>query len=285
MDWISKLERKLGRFAIPNLMLYIIVLYGTGFILNLVNAKFYYTYLALDAGAILRGQVWRIVTFLIQPPDNSIIFIIFLLYLCYMIGRSLEAAWGAFRFNLYFFSGVLFHVIAVIIVYLIFGINLPVGTYYLSLSLYFPFAVLYPNVEFLLFFAIPVKVKYLAWINAAYFAYDILQVFLPNSNGDEAKALAAAVSILNFLLFYFSSRNFKAHSPSQVRRKKKFKNDMKQARVNYEQRGTDNGARHRCVVCGKTELDDPHREFRFCSKCNGNFEYCQDHLFTHEHRK
>jgi len=242
MDWISKLERKLGRFAIPNLMLYIIILYGVGFVLELANPDFYYTYLALDAGAILHGQVWRIVTFLIQPPDGSIIFIAFILYLYYMIGRSLEATWGAFRFNLYFFSGVLFHVIAVILVYLIFDINLLVGTSYLNLSLYFAFAALFPNMEFLLFFVLPVKVKYLAWISGAYFAYTILQAFLPAYGGGvngfyyKAHALAAAVSLLNFLLFFFSSRNFRAHSPGQMRRKQKFQKDMQQARVNYDQR-------------------------------------------------
>ncbi|MGL6202208.1 MAG: rhomboid family intramembrane serine protease [Lachnospiraceae bacterium] len=285
MDWITKLERKLGRFAIPNLMLYIIILYGVGFVLSYMSPGFYENYLALNAGAILRGQVWRIVTFLIQPPDGSVILIAFVLYLYYMIGNSLEAAWGAFRFNLYFFSGVLFHVIAVILVYLIFHGNLQVDTSYLNLSLFFAFAALYPNTQFLLLFVIPVKVKYLAWINAAFFAYTILQAFLPAYGGVyyQARALAAVVSILNFLLFYFSSRNFKAHAPSQVRRKMKFQNDMKQARVKYEKR-ENGGAIHRCAVCGRTELDDPNLEFRFCSKCKGDFEYCQDHLFTHEHK-
>jgi len=288
MDWISKLERKLGRFAIPNLMMYIIVLYGVGFVLDLLDSGFYYQYLSLDAAAILRGEVWRIVTFLIQPPSNSLIFIIFALYLYYMIGRSLENVWGAFRFNLYFFSGVLFHVIAAIVTYLVLGINLPLGTSYLNLSLYFAFAALYPNVEFLLFMVIPVKVKYLAWINGAYFVYTILQAFLPAYGGSiygvlyKANALAAAVSILNFILFYFSSRNFKPYSPNQVRRRKKFEKDMKQARTNFDKRPGQ--ANHRCAICGRTELDEPNLEFRYCSKCNGNYEYCQDHLFTHEHK-
>jgi len=288
MDWISKLERKLGRFAVPNLMMYIIVLYGVGFVLDLLDPSFYYQYLSLDAAAILRGEVWRIVTFLIQPPSSSLIFIIFALYLYYMIGRSLENAWGAFRFNLYFFSGVLFHVIAAIITYLVLGVNLPLGTSYLNLSLYFAFAALYPNVEFLLFMVIPVKVKYLAWISGAYFAYTILQAFLPAYGGGiygvyyKANALAAAVSVLNFILFYFSSRNFKPYSPNQVRRRKKFEKDMKQARTNFDKRpGQTN---HRCAICGRTELDEPNLEFRYCSKCNGNYEYCQDHLFTHEHK-
>ena len=121
MNWINKLERKFGRCAIHNLMHYIIILYAVGFALNLIAPGFYMEYLSLDASAILHGQIWRIVTFLIQPPDGSPIFIIFALYLYYMIGQNLEAAWGAFRFNLYFFTGVLFHLIAALIVYCLTG--------------------------------------------------------------------------------------------------------------------------------------------------------------------
>ena len=94
MNWLTKLERKFGRYAIPNLMYYIIILYGLGFILELVNPYFYYQYLSLDAAAILSGQVWRIITFIIQPPSSSAIFMIFALYLYYMIGKELERAWG-----------------------------------------------------------------------------------------------------------------------------------------------------------------------------------------------
>lgn len=102
-NWLSKLERKFGRYAIPNLMYYIIILYAAGFVLNILNPEFYYRYLSLNAQAILNGQVWRIVTFIIQPPSSSLVFIVFALYLYYMIGQQLENAWGAFRFNLYFF--------------------------------------------------------------------------------------------------------------------------------------------------------------------------------------
>ena len=111
MNWIQKLERKFGRYAIHNLMYYIIILYGVGFVISLVKPEFYYQYLAMDAGAVMHGQIWRVVTFLMQPPSSSPIFMVFALYLYYMIGQHLEATWGAFRFNLYFFTGVLFHVI------------------------------------------------------------------------------------------------------------------------------------------------------------------------------
>ncbi|MEF9941347.1 MAG: hypothetical protein RSA90_05160 [Lachnospiraceae bacterium] len=288
MNWITKLERKFGRYAIPNLMYYIIVMYGVGVVLNLLMPTFYSQYLCLNAEAILHGQIWRMVTFLMQPPSSSLLFMIFALYLYYMIGKHLEAAWGAFRFNLYFFSGVLFHIIAALLTYLFTGISLPLGTAYINLSLFFAFAALYADVEFLLFFVIPVKVKYLAWFDAAFFGYTILQAFLPAYGGSvyglmyKANALAAFVSILNFLIFYFSSAKFKPYSPKQIKRKKKFQREVQKSRTTGS---TGNGPKHRCAVCGRTELDDPNLEFRFCSKCKGNYEYCQDHLFTHEHRK
>ena len=285
MDWISKLERKFGKYAISNLMFYVSALYGAGFFINLLNPAVYYNFLSLNAEAILHGQIWRIVTFIMQPPSNSALVVVLIIYLYYTIGTQLERAWGAFRFNLYFFSGVLFHVVAAILVYLMTGISLPLGTAYINLSLFFAFAALYPDVQFLLFFIIPVKVKWLAVLDGVYFGYTILQAFLPAYGGSpygifyKANALAAVLSILNFAIYFFNSRQMKAYRPSQVKRRTQF-----QRQVRPENKYP-NGAKHRCAVCGRTELDDPNLEFRYCSKCNGNYEYCQDHLFTHEHVK
>ena len=290
MDWISKLERKYGRYAIPNLITYIIILYGAGFVLNIINPYFYGQYLSLDAAALLRGQIWRAVTFIIDPPSSSVIWIIFALSLYYLIGRQREMTWGAFRFNLYFFSGMLFHVIAALLVYVTTGISLPLSVWYLNMSLFFAFAALYPNVQFLLFFAIPVKVKYLALLDGLYFAYAVLQAFLPAYGGNalfgiyyKANAVGAVVSILNFLFFFLGSRNMRPYSPKQLKRKREFQKNIRKAQRPVQM--YPNGARHRCAVCGRTELDDPNLEFRYCSKCSGNHEYCQDHLFTHTHIK
>ncbi len=284
MSWLDKLERRFGRYAIPHLMNYVIILYAAGFVLYMINPTFYYQYLCLDAGAILHGQIWRIVTFIIEPPSTSILWIIFALLLYYMIGTNLEATWGAFRFNVYFFSGMLLHVIAAMLAYLIFGVTLPLGTSYLNLSLFLVYAALYPDAQFRLYFIIPIKAKWLGILDGAYFAWAVIQAFLPSYGGNpyygymyQANALAAVVSILNFLIFFVTMHRH-TFSPNQRRRRKQFEQNAKRPTMTYA-----NGAKHRCAVCGRTELDDPNLEFRYCSKCKGNYEYCQDHLFTHKH--
>ncbi len=289
MNWLNKLERKFGKYAIPNLMIYIIMLYAAGFLLSLINPSFYYQYLSLNAAAILRGQVWRIFTFIINPPSTSLIFIVFVLYMYYMLGIQLERVWGAFKFNLYFFSGMFFEVVAAILIYLVTGVNLTMDTWYLNMSLFFAFAALYPDLEFLLFMIIPIKAKWLAVVDGLYFLYAIVQAFLPAYGGNvtygiyyRANAVAAVVSILNFLIFFLSTRNTQKYNPKQFARREKFKRETRQARPVNTYAG---GAKHRCAVCGRTELDDSRLEFRYCSKCNGNYEYCQDHLFSHQHVK
>lgn len=288
MNWISRMERRFGRFAIPNLMYYIIILYGIGFVLHYVNPYFYIQYLSLDASAILHGQIWRILTFLIQPPSYNLLYLVIALYFYYMLGNALEQTWGAFRFNLYFFAGVLFHVLAAIVIYLLTGAVYMLNTTYLNLSLFFAFAALYPDMQFLLFFILPVKAKWLAWVDGAFFIWTIVQAFLPAYGGVNSAykvyALAAGISVLNFFIFYLSSRNFAKYSPGQKKRSRQFKKKMR-TENRYAAQADGRVPKHRCAVCGRTELDHPELEFRYCSKCNGNYEYCQDHLFTHQHVK
>ena len=279
-NWLDKLERKFSRYAIPNLMTYIIILYAAGFVLNLINPTFYSQFLSLDAGKILQGQIWRIVTFIIQPPSDSLIFIVFVLYLYYMIGKQLEAAWGAFRFNLYFFSGMLFIVIGAILAFLLTGAVLPMDTWYLNLSLFFAFAALYPDIQLLLFFVIPIKIKWLAYLDVALLAYSMITSIL---SGNWAGCVVILCSLANVLVFFLMTRKGKRGSFQQNRRRKEFKKAVSRGEAEY--RNPNGITKHKCAICGRTEKDDPNLEFRFCSRCNGNYEYCQDHLFTHEHVK
>ena len=90
------------------------------------------------------------------------------------------------------------------------------------------------------------------------------------------------ISLVILFCFFFSNRNMHRYNPKEVHRRREFKKAMAQSRVNPATGGI---TKHKCAICGRTEKDDPNLEFRFCSKCNGNYEYCQDHLFTHQHVK
>ncbi|WFR59840.1 hypothetical protein QA584_12400 [Anaerocolumna sp. AGMB13025] len=285
MNFINKLNRKYGRYAIHNLMFYIILLYAAGFFVNIINPYFYRTYLSLDIDAILHGQLWRLVTFIIQPTSSSNIFFLAIeLYLYYMIGNALENAWGAFRFNMYYLSGLLFNILSTVIIYLFTGVSLDFGLLYINRSMFFAFAALYPNVEFLLFFILPVKVKHLGYIYGAFVLY---QIYLSFANHQYFVGVAIAVALGNFLIYFLSTRNYKRISPNELKRKSNYKRQVNSGRSGnvVEFRGKKTVTRHKCAVCGRTELDDENLEFRFCSKCDGNYEYCMDHLFTHEHVK
>ena len=293
MNLLNKLERKFGKYAIKNLMYYIILLYALGFAILLFRPEIYIDWLSLDAAAILRGQVWRIFTYIIYPPSGSLITILISLYFYYTVGMMLERQWGTFRFNLYFFTGVLLHALAAIIIYLVWGTVLLMGTYYLNLSMFFAFAALFPNMQLLFMFLIPIKMKWLAWIDGIYFIVTIVAGFmadyLPMSTiarllkfgivADKSYAVMALVSLLNFLIYATTFNSVKRMAPKEVYRRKEHEMKMQKAQQMR------NMPRHKCVICGRTEKDDPDLEFRFCSKCEGNYEYCQDHLFTHEHVK
>ena len=251
MNWLDKLERKFGRYAIRNLPLYIVMLYAIGAVLNILTKGAYYYYVALNPYMILHGQIWRLLGFLIVPPNASLIFIIFVLMFYYSIGESLVQVWGAFRFNMYILIGVLATIVASFIVYFIYPSTMIfMDTFYLNLSMFLAYATIFPDMR-----------GYL---------YGIVV-------GGLGARIAIVVSLLNFLLFYFSSRNYKKVSPKEIHRKRAYRKASSVA--------SNKPYRHKCAVCGKTELDDPNLEFRYCSKCNGNYEYCNEHLFTHTHVK
>ena len=272
MTWIDKLERKLGRFAIPGLAKWIVVFYAVGFLILYMAPGVYETYFRLDARLILEGQIWRVFTFILEPPTTGLIFLFFALYFYWMLGTMLEHVWGAFRFNLFYFSGVLGTVLGAILAYLITGQVYLLDTTYVNLAMFLAFAFEFPDMQFLLFFVVPIKVKWLGYLDGAMLLLTFIQ-------GDAGVRIAVGIAMLNFLVFFASKISRRGYTPRQVHRKMRYKKAVRSGMSS----GSKNGARHRCAVCGRTELDDDSLEFRFCSKCNGNYEYCQDHLFTHEH--
>lgn len=283
MNWLNKLERKFGRFAIPNLIVWLIAAYTIGFVIYAANPAIL-DFLVLSPYHILHGQVWRLVTWVLMPTDYSLVSLLIMALFYFQLGTTLERNWGTFRFNVYIFSGLLFTVLGAFILYAImYAINggitiemLTIGygfsTNYINMSIFLAFALTYPEMRVMLMFIIPVKMK---WMAAVYGILTVLQ-FIENG---WAGRIAIVMSLLNFIIFFLSTRNLKRYTPQEVHRRQKFKREVRQS-TSYE-----GGARHKCAVCGRTEKDDPTLEFRFCSKCEGNFEYCQDHLFTHAHKR
>ena len=264
----------------------LILCYVVGYVIEIINENFL-LYLTLNPYAILHGQVWRLFTWIIVPPGSPDLFTIIMLLFYYNIGSSLERTWGTYRYNVYLLSGMLFTVLGS---FLWLGIqymfeggmissayasgwfsfhSIFFSTYYINMSIFLAFAATFPDIQVLLMFLIPVKVKWMGILYGVLLAFELFK-------GDLVIRIAIGSSLLNFVIFFITSRNHLHMSPRQMKRRVEFKQDIRRnSRV----------TKHKCAVCGQTDEDDPSLEFRFCSKCNGNYEYCQQHLFTHTHVK
>lgn len=261
MNWLDKLEKKFGRFAIPGLMTYIVGFNAVVYILSYVDTSGrLISKLMLEPSLVLRGEVWRLVTYIFIPPESSPIWIIFILYFYYLIGSSLEHEWGSFRFNMYYLLGMLGTTIGALIT------GGGTTATYLNLSLFLAFARLFPNYQILIFFVLPVKVKYLAWLDWAVIVFTL--IFSPVS-----LKVAAIVSIINYFVFFGKEMLVNGRNNRTVYYNKRRFHDNIPKEITY----------HKCTICGRTEKDDPNLEFRYCITCKGDHEYCSDHLNNHEH--
>ena len=279
MNWLNKMERKFGKYAIKNLTIYLLVCYGIGYIISMVMPTLL-TYFTLEPALILKGQVWRLVSWVIVPPTSRFIYVVFMMLCYYSLGQTLERIWGTFRYNLYMFSGMLFTIIGTFIAYgvvyvqyhaVVGGIGNVVSTYYINMSIFLACAAIMPDMQVLFWGLIPVKMKWFAILDIVFVGMDLIW-------GGTVTRIIIVASLLNFVIFFFANRNMQRYNPKQVIRRRNFEKKVQRPIQNYG-----NGARHKCAVCGRTDETNPELEFRFCSKCNGNYEYCQDHLFTHTH--
>ena len=285
MKFIDKLERKYGKYGIPNLTVYIVVCYVIGYALMILNPRIL-NWLSLEPAYILKGQIWRLVTWVLYPPDSSnvLLFALMVLLFYYPIGTSLERTLGTFKYTLYILSGMIFTILGAFILYFLLGGNVLVGsvfsTYYISLSTFLAYAMCYPDMQVLLMFIIPVKMKWMAIFYVVIIVYEMIQYIMA---GAWYLVIPIVASLLNFIIFYFGTKDFSRYNPKEIHRRNEFRRAMEpQGRMKS---GNGTVTKHKCAICGRTELDDPNLEFRFCSRCNGNYEYCQDHLFTHTHVK
>nr|WP_242956830.1 rhomboid family intramembrane serine protease [Flavonifractor sp. An82] len=284
--WLDRFCYKHSRFGIPNLMLVVVIGNALVWLLDQFSPGFSLSsVLSFVPYYILRGEVWRLVTFVFVPTTNKVLLLAISLYFYYWIGSILERQWGTTKFTVFYLLGLVLNIIAGFILYLV--LPYPVATismHYVNLSMFFAFATLYGDMQVLLII-IPVKVKWLAWADAALFALDIILALakIP-SLGLLALVgvVAPIVAILNYLIFFWDDlmatmgrvKRQTAHRTS--RQTVNFKQATKHAQQTK-------GYIHKCAVCGKTDTDYPDEEFRYCSKCNGYYCYCSEHIHNHVH--
>ena len=293
---MDKFEKKYGRYAVHNLTAILIICYIIGYIIRFAGGGLI-SYLTLNPAEILKGQVWRVISWILIPPSESnLFFALIMLYFYYSIGTTMEKVWGDFKYNVYIFSGLLFMIIAAFLAYVVlfasygetYGtevvgqmaqqISPYFSTYYINMSILLAFAATFPDNIVLFMFIIPLKMKWLGIVYGLWLVYEaISSVFA----GQFYIFFAIAASLLNFALFWVTNGKAMRFRPREVFKRAEFRQAENTTRI-VPHKGI---TRHKCAVCGRTEADYPDLEFRFCSKCNGNYEYCQDHLFTHAHVK
>ena len=268
--------------GIPNLMLYIVLGTAVVYVMSRMygNAFLYYL-LCFDRGAILQGQVWRLITYPLTYSAGNLLLTAVSLFCYYSLGRAMENIWGTLRFNLYYLSGV----VMMDIYCLLFGGQADV--IYLNLSLFLAYATLFPDAHFLLFFIIPVKAWIFALVDLVFVVIGLVSYPFPYN-------LFSVVSLANYFLFFGkdvlnvipmswrtnASRLFRK-KPQTTRRAKVIQFDA----GSYEASHATPKApyTHKCTVCGRTDVSNPELEFRYCSKCKGYYCYCQDHINNHVH--
>lgn len=259
MSTLDYLERKFRRFAVSNITVYIITGQVILFVLNMIG-KIDLSLAVLIPGLVTEGQWWRLISFIFIPPAAHPVFIIFAWYLFYLMGSALEGHWGAFRYNIFLLVG---YVITVAVSFLF--PSYPATNIFIGGSVFLAFAFLYPDFEILIFFILPIKIKWLALL--IWIGYVIQFIF-----GVWPTRLVLLASVANFLFFFGKDivLTMKAGNRKMIKKAKVI--------------STKNKPFHRCTTCGITDLSHPDMEFRYCSQC-GSLCYCSEHIKNHEHVK
>ncbi|HBO44305.1 MAG TPA: hypothetical protein DD670_10315 [Planctomycetaceae bacterium] len=264
MKLLDRLERRLGRFAVPNVTLVIIfgqIVFFVGRHAELHGAiqRPIVERLTLIPSLVLQGEVWRLVTFVFDPPGFSLLWAALFWYFFYFIGSVMEQTWGTFRYNVYLLVGYLATVAASFL-----APDVPASIAFLQGSVFLAFAYLYPDFVIHVMFVFPIRVRWLALIAWA----GCCLVFL---SGNLVAIAMTSASVVNFFVFFGKDvflRVIHGHR------------SMKQQASRITERKK---PRHVCVVCGITNLTHPGMDFRYCSKCRGQQCYCEEHLRNHEH--
>lgn len=262
------------RFGVPNLMLYVVIISLAVWLLSIMDpSKTLMSFFVFSPERILKGEVWRLVSFIFVPQSLSFWELLFF-YFYYWIGNVLEKEWGTSRFNIFLISGVLLTAVYGFVIYFITKQSIAVTTYFIYLSMFFSFATLFPDVQVLFMFIIPIKVKWLAYLDAAFFLLSMLTQSFPFN-------LLPLVAVLNYLVF-FGDDLFSSLRSNKARYNKTTVNfNREKQKIKYEQKNA--SYTKKCAVCGRTDTDYPDLEFRYCSRCAGYHCFCQDHINNHIH--
>ena len=305
---LKKLRQRFERFCfrnrdkgIPNLMLYICLGSGIVVIANMINGGYaLYDLLCFDKAAILRGQVWRLVSWLLTEQMGGGLLSFLFLYFFYRLGSAVEQSIGTLKFNLFYLVGV----VMMDVFAMIFCPTEPVliGTtlvpaeyfayylygnfaYYLHLGVVLAFATMYPDSRFVLFFIIPVKAWVIALFDLVMIGISVFNLCYPIALFPHC--LFPLIGLLNYFLFFGADMGNLLPLTWRVKLQRKRKKSSTQASgprvVQFRQPAAKPDYTHRCTVCGKTDVTNPELEFRYCSRCNGYHCYCQDHISNHTH--
>lgn len=264
---LDQLDRRFGRFALTHVTLYLII--GQVFVclsalLGLLDLRQF----LLVPVLVTNGEPWRLVTFLFYPPPVnfssmfSLALLPFAWWVFYLMGNALEHFWGAFRYNLFLLIGIVLTIGAAFLTPLS-----PVTNAFIAGSVFLAFAWLNPDFELALFLILPIKVKWLALVTWLFYGYALI-------TGAPSTRWQILASVGNFLIFFgrdiFETMRYRRRTMALQAKRVAEKNDRPEPR-------------HRCYICGKTDLTNPEMDFRYCSKCAGDQCYCPEHIFNHEH--
>lgn len=264
------------RLGVPGLMRYIIAANAVIFVVSLFDRSgTLLRFLAMDPYAVLHGEIWRLVTYVLIP-DGSDFLIIFTLLFYFWLGEAMERLWGSTKFTVYYVSGVLLTDIGVLLAYLIDGQRILVyGAFYVGTALFMAYALTNPDAVIYFFFLIPLKMKWMAIVEGALF---VIQVLRYAAAGLWGMALMPVIAMLNLFVFFSPDLHRRADTVRAHNRR-----EAVQFRKAVKEQKRQKGYNHKCEVCGRTDTDFPDLQFRYCSKCTGYHCFCEEHIFNHVH--
>ena len=285
---IDRFCAKHPRFGIPNLMKILvitqIVVFAVDFIMKLMMGYGWLYYLTFIPAAILQGQVWRLITWLVVPNASNPFMLLLSCYFYWWIASTLERQWGTAKFNLFYLTGSVLSVVLGLLLSLLqpmFSVLPMELSYYLNLSIFLIIATMFGEMQVLLFFVVPIKMKWMAIIDVVLILVEMVDLFRV---GAWAFALVPLASFINYFIFTWPFWRYKLGfvkrqtDPTVINFKKAQHQAQKTQKAQQAQ-----GYRHKCAVCGVTDAMEPDMEFRYCSKCDGYYCYCINHINNHVH--